>query len=132
MVTVMPAPGDAIPITACGLGELDGGGGFEVIINATSAGLSHHGDQGRAPAIDPTVIGPGCVAYDLLYAASPTPFMRWARAHGAVAVSDGLGMLVEQAAESYHLWHGQRPRTGPVIAALRSDFAGTGAGEAAA
>jgi len=144
--------GDAIPITAGGLSDFDGGihprhprsprlterggdesggGEFEIIINATSAGL---GDAGDAPAIDSSVIGPGCVAYDLLYAASPTPFMNWAQGHGAAAVSDGLGMLVEQAAESFHLWHGMRPRTGDVIDALRNDFAGDGGdtGEAAA
>ncbi|MDD9883788.1 MAG: shikimate dehydrogenase [Gammaproteobacteria bacterium] len=105
--------GGGIPITACGLADLDGD--FDLLINATSAGIDD-----TVPAIDAACIGPGCVAYDLMYADAPTAFMNWARAHGAVDAGDGLGMLVEQAAESFHLWHRRRPDTAPVLRALRA------------
>lgn len=86
---------------------------FDVVINATSAGLS----DSELP-LPPTVFAPGALAYDMMYGRE-TPFMRFARKHGAAVVSDGLGMLVEQAAESFFIWRGVRPETAPVIAALR-------------
>jgi shikimate dehydrogenase len=86
---------------------------FDVIINATSSGLA-----GEMPDLVRDVFAPGALAYDMMYGRE-TPFMKFARANGAALVSDGLGMLVEQAAESFYIWRGVRPDTAPVIAALR-------------
>jgi shikimate dehydrogenase len=67
-----------------------------------------------------TLFKPGALAYDMMYGREDTTFMAWARTHGATHVSDGLGMLVEQAAESFHLWRGVRPDTAPVMQMLRA------------
>jgi shikimate dehydrogenase len=85
---------------------------FDVVINATSAGLS-----GDMPALPHSLFAPGALAYDMVYGKT-TPFMQFAGAHGAT-VADGLGMLVEQAAESFLIWRGIRPETAPVMAAMR-------------
>ena len=87
----------------------------DVLINATSAGL--HGDGPSLPAR----LFEGCqLAYDCIYADRPTPFMQQAMAAGVSRVSDGLGMLVGQAAESFRLWRGVRPDVVPVLDALRT------------
>jgi shikimate dehydrogenase len=86
---------------------------FDVIINATSAGLSD-----AALPIPDSIFAKNCLAYDMMYGRE-TPFMRQAKLAGAL-VADGLGMLVEQAAEAFYLWRGVRPQTAPVIAQLRS------------
>jgi shikimate dehydrogenase len=72
------------------------------------------------------VLAPGANAYDMMYGAEPTPFLAWAQRRGAGAVADGLGMLVEQAAEAFFLWRGVRPDTAPVIAAVRRELAAAG------
>jgi len=100
------------PIAGCSFDEL-GGRAFDLVINATSAGL-----HGELPAFPGSIIGPDTVCYDLSYATSNTPFVRWAFGHGARAAHDGLGMLIEQAAESFSLWRGVRPETAPVRAQL--------------
>ena len=87
---------------------------FDVVINATSAGLT----DSEIP-LPKTIFAPGALAYDMMYGRE-TPFMKFAREHGAAVVSDGLGMLVEQAAEAFYIWRGVRPATAPVIAALRA------------
>jgi shikimate dehydrogenase len=87
---------------------------FDLIINGTTTGLHH-----EAPAIDPQTFNDCLLAYDLVYAASPTPFMQLAKAGGAKLVVDGLGMLIEQAAESFQLWRGVRPDTSAVYRELR-------------
>ncbi len=92
----------------------EAGGEYALIINATSAGIS-----GDTPPIEPTVLAAGGACYDLLYSDQPTPFLRWAERAGAAVAVDGLGMLVEQAAESFALWRGLRPQTAPLIASLR-------------
>ncbi len=88
------------------------GGQFDLVINATSAGLS-----GEMPPLPEGVFAPGALAYDMVYGRD-TPFLAFARKHGARAV-DGLGMLVEQAAESFFIWRGVRPQTAAVIQKLR-------------
>lgn len=87
---------------------------FDVVINATSAGLS-----GASLHLDPAILAPGCLAYDLVYSDRPTLFLQWALTAGAAMARDGLGMLVEQAAEAFLIWRGVRPDTGPVIRSLR-------------
>ncbi|MCS5587532.1 MAG: shikimate dehydrogenase [Porticoccaceae bacterium] len=107
-------------LLGCGFDML-GEQSFDLIINATSAGL-----QGQLPPLPDSLIASDqgaaqAACYDMMYGAEPTVFVNWARQRGAVA-SDGLGMLVEQAAESFALWRGVRPQTAPVIASLRSQF----------
>jgi shikimate dehydrogenase len=87
---------------------------FDVVINATAASL-----KGELPPLPDDLFNPGALAYDMMYG-TETPFMAWARRHGATKISDGLGMLVEQAAESFYLWRGVRPDTAPVIQMLRA------------
>jgi shikimate dehydrogenase len=87
---------------------------FDVVINGTSASL-----KGEMPPLPVNVFASNAVAYDMMYGDRPTPFLEWSMLHGAETAADGLGMLVEQAAESYLLWRGVRPDTKHVIAALR-------------
>lgn len=89
---------------------------FDVIINGTSASL-----QGDLPPLAPSVIGADTVVYDMMYSHQTTTFNQWALDQGAGRVFDGLGMLVEQAAEAFRVWRGVRPDTAPVMAALRND-----------
>ena len=90
------------------------GSRFDLVINATSAGL-----QGEMPAVPAAIFAPGALAYDMVYGRQ-TPFMKFARDQGAARSCDGLGMLVEQAAASFYIWRGVRPATAPVIAMLRA------------
>jgi len=85
----------------------------DIIINATSASLS-----GDMPSVSPGV-AKGAFCYDLMYG-EKTPFMKWAEQSGASGTSDGLGMLVEQAAEAFHFWHGVMPNTNEVLSSLRA------------
>ena len=89
---------------------------FDIIINATSAGLTNS----EIP-LPPTIFAPDALAYDMMYGRE-TPFMKFAREHGAAVVSDGLGMLVEQAAESFFLWHNVRPDSQAVLKKLRAEL----------
>jgi shikimate dehydrogenase len=102
-----------LTVAAGGL-EAAAGGVFDLVINATSASLGN-----EMPDLADILLAPRCCCYDLVYAAEPTAFMRWSAAQAAWAIADGLGMLVEQAAESYYLWRGQRPGTEEVISGLR-------------
>jgi shikimate dehydrogenase len=88
---------------------------FDVIINGTSASL-----QGDLPPVSASVIGAGTVIYDMMYSLQITTFNQWALDQGATRVFDGLGMLVEQAAESFRIWRGKTPDTRPVIEELRN------------
>jgi shikimate dehydrogenase len=86
---------------------------FDIIINATSSGLSD-----ELPPLPDGLFKPGALAYDMMYG-KETPFLKFARAQGASVIADGLGMLVEQAATSFALWRKVRPDTQPVLEALR-------------
>jgi len=87
---------------------------FDLVINATAASLA-----GEVPPIPDRALRAGGCCYDMMYANRPTAFLRWGTQHGAGLAVDGLGMLVEQAAESFFLWRGLRPETSRVIRALR-------------
>jgi shikimate dehydrogenase len=108
-----------------GLGDVSGGGldalagrAFDLVINATSAGLT-----GEMLPLPPALLTERSCCYDMVYGPEPTAFMRWAAQHAAWAVADGVDMLVEQAAESYYRWHQARPETGPVIRQVREVLA---------
>ncbi|HLF97293.1 MAG TPA: shikimate dehydrogenase [Methylococcaceae bacterium] len=99
------------------LGPVSGGGfdalagrSFDLLLNATPASLS-----GELPPLANDLLLPEAVCYDLAYGREPTPFVRWGESHGARLSVDGLGMLVEQAAEAFRLWRGIMPDTQPVI-----------------
>lgn len=102
-------------VRGCGYPDLDGQA-FDLVVNATSAGL-----RSELPPIPESCFAPGAFAYDMVYGRQ-TPFMALARRCGA-RVSDGAGMLVEQAAESFRIWRGVRPETAPVLAELRQQGA---------
>lgn len=99
-----------------GYAELSGS--FDLIINGTSASLS-----GELPPLPSGLVSADSAAYDLMYGAEPTAFLRWAAEQGAGRSADGLGMLVEQAAEAFYLWRGVQPETRPVLAKLRAMIA---------
>lgn len=100
-------------ISAGGYEELEEAGCFDVIINGTASSLS-----GNLPPLVPSVFADPCHVYDMMYAQEKTIFERWCDENGATSSSDGLGMLVEQAAESFHIWRGVRPNTQDVLAEL--------------
>ncbi len=106
-------------LDACGFAAL-AGRQFDVVINATAASLAD-----EVPPLPPGLYAPGALAYDMMYGRGDTPFMTAARADGAAQVADGLGMLVEQAAESFALWRGVHPDGGAVLAELRRQLAAT-------
>lgn len=103
-------------VSGCAYGELQGQH-FDVVINGTSASL-----QGEMPPLPADLLAENAWCYDMMYAKTATIFMRWAQQHGAVRTLDGLGMLVEQAAESFFIWRGVRPKTATVIERLRASF----------
>jgi shikimate dehydrogenase len=95
----------------------DCGEGFDVVVNATASSL-----QGGEVPVDGAVLAPGALALDMMYGPAAQGFLGWAASHGAHG-RDGLGMLVEQAAEAFFVWRGVRPDTAPVLAALRERLA---------
>jgi shikimate dehydrogenase len=98
------------PVSACRFDAVPVSEPYDLVINATSA---IHG--GEVPPYPETAISPQTLCYDLSYSLHPTPFCQWAREHGATNAVMGWGMLVEQAAESFHIWRGVRPDTKPVL-----------------
>lgn len=101
------------PVMPCGFDALTGQQ-FDVVINGTSASLG-----GELPPLPEKLFTQDSLAYDLMYADRPTLYMEWAATQGAKRVTDGLGMLVEQAAESFAIWFARHPDTGPVIKMIR-------------
>jgi shikimate dehydrogenase len=91
------------------------GRSFDIVINATSAGLADK----APPPWSPSIVASGAFAYDMIYGDAPTAFLSWATAHGAARTADGLGMLIEQAAESFFIWRGVRPDTASAFPLLR-------------
>jgi len=112
-VALAEAFGDLGAVSGCGFDALEAEP-FDLVINATAAGLS-----GEVPPLPASVFSAGAWAYDMMYGREPTAFVKWALARGAERACDGLGMLVEQAAESYLIWRGVRPDTRSVIEKLR-------------
>jgi len=106
--------GDTGPVHGCGFDALCAEAPFDVVINATAASLG-----GELPPLPDSVVGAGGTVYDMMYGEPAHPFLDWGRRAGAVRAVDGLGMLVEQAAESFRIWRGARPDTDPVLAELR-------------
>ena len=107
--------GDPARVHARYLDDLPALGEFDLIINATSATRG-----GELPHLPMSMVGRRTAAVDLSYGEAAIPFLAWARANGCHDAIDGLGMLVEQAAESFELWHGVRPDTDHVYATLRA------------
>lgn len=120
-----PEKAEALASLFAGSVTVDGGNvakisgkSFDLLINATSASLS-----GASISMPAGVFAPGSLAYDMMYGKGDTPFMAQARSQGAAQCADGLGMLVEQAAEAFMLWRGVRPETPIVLAGLRAQLA---------
>lgn len=101
----------SVPLHARALDDC--GEGFDVLINATASSIA-----GAAVPVSSAVLAPGALALDMMYGAKAQGFLDWASHHGAIA-RDGLGMLVEQAAEAFFVWRGVRPHTASVLTALR-------------
>ena len=111
-----PARAHGVLLRAAGLDAP--GTAFDVVLNSSASSLA-----GADVPVPASVLAPRALALDLMYGPAAEPFLRWAAAHGAVG-RDGLGMLVEQAAEAFAVWRGVRPATAPVLQALRARLAG--------
>lgn len=101
---------EAGPVSACEFDRVPDSEPYDLVINATSAGL-----RGETPPYPVAAVSDKTFCYDLSYGLNPTPFSIWAREHGASHSVMGWGMLVEQAAESFQIWRGIRPDTAPVL-----------------
>ena len=104
-----------VALMATGLDDC--GEAFDIVLNSSSSSLS-----GAAVPVASTVLAPGALALDMMYGPAAAPFLAWAQEHGAVG-RDGLGMLVEQAAEAFFVWRGVRPDAAAALAALRAHLA---------
>ena len=109
------ALGDPARVHVRYLDDLPAQGEFDLVVNATSASR-----DGAIPALPGALVGRRTAAVDLSYGEAAIPFLAWARASGCQQAIDGIGMLVEQAADSFLLWHGLRPETDAVYADLRA------------
>jgi shikimate dehydrogenase len=104
-------------VTLRASGLADCGEHFDIVVNSSASSLA-----GKPVPVAQAVLAPGALALDMMYGPAATPFLAWAAAHGAVG-RDGLGMLVQQAAEAFWLWRGRRPDPMPVLDALRAKLA---------
>ncbi len=104
-------------IAARGFDELAAASPFDLLINGTAASL-----EGKVPPLPKGVLVAGASCYDMMYGSEPTAFQRWAAEQGVAQALDGLGMLVEQAAEAFYLWRGVRPDTAAVLKSLREEL----------
>ncbi len=102
-------------VTGCGFSDLNGQS-FDLILNATSASLSD-----ELPPLPNGLLAKNGICYDLAYGNKPTAFVRWGLGHNAAKSLDGLGMLVEQAAEAFYIWRGIHPNTSPIIELLNAE-----------
>ncbi|HVZ46384.1 MAG TPA: shikimate dehydrogenase [Ramlibacter sp.] len=109
------ARAQGVEVTACGLDEVRGA--YDVVVNGTAASMA-----GAGVPVPPSVLKPGTLAVDMMYGEAARGFMQWASSHGAQP-RDGLGMLVEQAAEAFLVWRGVRPPTARVLDELRATLA---------
>lgn len=110
-------PASKQKLTAGGFADATNPAGWDLVINASASSL-----EGAAPAVPKGLYAVGAWAYDMMYSPSPTAFMTQAQADGATYLSDGLGMLVGQAAESFYIWHGKRPDVEPVLRNMRQEL----------
>jgi shikimate dehydrogenase len=108
------------PLRGCGFDDLHDGP-YDIVINATATSIA-----GRSLPLPPGLVDTHSFCYDMGYGREDTLFVRWARERGCARTAMGLGMLVEQAAESFYLWRGVRPDTAPVLAALKAELAAEG------
>ncbi|MBN4069074.1 shikimate dehydrogenase [Beggiatoa alba] len=104
-------------VSSCGYEELDKHDAYDIVINATSTGI-----DGKLPPLVNNIVDSNSVCYDMFYAAQDTAFVAWAKQHGVSQAYDGLGMLVEQAAESFFLWRKKKPQTALAIDFLRKQI----------
>ena len=104
------------PVDGCSFQELAAAAPFDLVVNASAASLG-----GAVPPLPASTVAAGATVYDMMYGDSARPFLEWGRGAGAGTIVDGLGMLVEQAAESFRVWRGVRPDTGAVLERLRND-----------
>jgi shikimate dehydrogenase len=100
-------------LSICRFDELSEQDAFDIVINATSAGL-----KGETPPFPGSLVDSTTLCYDLAYGIKTTPFVTWARSNGSDFAVQGWGMLVEQAADSFEIWRGKRPDTGPILKQL--------------
>lgn len=104
-------------LVAVGYSDISDGDRFDLVINATSLSL-----QQTLPPVPTHLFAPGALSYDMMYGSNDTVFMAWSKQHQAEQVCDGLGMLIEQAADAFRIWEGVRPETNTVYAYLRSEL----------
>jgi shikimate dehydrogenase len=105
-------------LSVCRFDELENAGEFDIVVNATSAGL-----RGEQPPFPDSLVREQTFFYDLAYSLKATPFVAWAEALGAGRAVQGWGMLVEQAAESFAIWRDKRPDTRPILEKLTAVIA---------
>lgn len=110
---VVEQHGERFAIEPVAFADLAARGAFDLVINATSAGL-----KGEPTPFPGSLVGADSFCYDLVYSLRDTPFVEWAKQHGARRAIQGWGMLVEQAAESFFIWRGIRPDTAPILKQL--------------